>query len=207
MARAYSIPNVLNTKFKTLEFTGEWLDAVGKPQPTGSWFIYGAPKNGKTSLAMMLAKYLTRFSRVAYNSVEEGLSLTIQMAIERAGVAEVGGRMVLLEKEGIDELVARLKKHKSPDVVVVDSVQFMDLTFEDYKRLKHTFPTKLFIYISHVKGRNPDGSTARRIWRDANVYFRVEGFRAFPVSRYGGGTPIDINAALASQYWGTAIAN
>ena len=52
MKRAYSVSNVMNAKFKTLPFDGQWLEAVGCPQLGGSWLIYGAPKNGKTSLAM-----------------------------------------------------------------------------------------------------------------------------------------------------------
>jgi hypothetical protein len=202
MKRAYSVQNVKNAKFKTLDFDGVWLSAIGKPELTGTWFIYGDPKNGKTTFALMLAKYLTKFSRVAYNSVEEGLSLTMQMALERVGMEEVGGRFILLQKEEISELVERLDKHVSPDVVFLDSVQFADMNFSDYKMLKARFPHKLFVYISHKKGREPDGRTATRIWRDANVAFNVEGFRAFPVGRYGGGESIDVNERMAEEYWG-----
>jgi hypothetical protein len=30
----------------------------------------------------------------------------------------------------------------------------------------------------------------------------VEGFRAFPVGRYGGGESIDVNERMAGEYWG-----
>lgn len=199
--RAYSVKNVMDAKFRTLPFDGEWLSAVGTPELTGSWMIYGAPKNGKTTFAMMLAKYLTRFGRVAYDSVEEGLSQTIKMAMERVGMEEVGHRLILLDKEGVDELAERLARRKSPGIVVIDSVQFLGLNFSQYKRLKEQFPDKLFVYISHVDGRKPEGSTAQSIWRDANVYFRVEGYRAFPVGRYGGGECIDVWPEKAAEYW------
>lgn len=202
MRKAYSIHNVIDAKFKTLDFDGQWLDAIGKPEPTGSWIIYGAPKNGKTTFAMMLAKYISQFRRVAYNSVEEGLSLTIQMAMERTGMLEAGGRVVLLDKESVENLTARLDKHKSPDVIIIDSVQFLDLKWSEYKKLKERYPTKLFIYISHVEGKQPEGNVARRIWRDANVAFRIEGFRAFPVGRYGGGEYINISEEKANEYFG-----
>jgi hypothetical protein len=150
----------------------------------------------------MLAKYLTSFRRVAYDSVEEGLSLTMQMALERVAMEETGTRFILLEKEEIGELKERLIKKMSPEIVFLDSVQFAELTFTDYKMMKATFPHKLFVYISHKKGHEPDGRTATRIWRDANVVFNVEGFRAFPVGRYGGGESIDVDEKMAAEYWG-----
>lgn len=202
MKRAYSVNNIIQAKFNTLDFDGVWQAGIGNPELTGSWMIYGNPKNGKTSFAMKLSKYLTQFGRVAYNSVEEGLSLTIQMAIERAGIMECGRRWSLLEKEDLPTLITRLKKQRSPDIVIIDSVQFLELKFSEYKKLKEMFPAKLFIYVSHVEGGIPEGNTAKRIWRDANVVFRVEGFRAFPVGRYGGGAPIDVSPEKAKEHWG-----
>ena len=202
MKRAYSVNNIINAKFNTLDFDGVWKAGIGNPELTGSWVIYGPPKNGKTSFAMKLSRYLTRFGSVAYNSVEEGLSLTIKMAIERENIISCGRRWVLLEKEDIPALIERLKKQRSPEIIIIDSVQFMDLKFSEYKKLKEMFPKKLFIYISHVDGGVPDGNTAKRIWRDANVVFRIEGFRAFPVGRYGGGTPIDVSVEKAKEHWG-----
>ena len=201
MKRAWSVNNVLNAKFRTLDFEGTWLDACGSPELGGSWFIYGPPKNGKTSFAMMLAKYLTKFVRVAYDSVEEGFSQSIKDAMLRAGMQDVGRRLVLLDKEDVPELTDRLSRRKSPEAVIIDSIQFMGLQFEDYKRLKQAFPDKLFIWISHVEGRHPDGNTAKRVMRDANIFFRIEGFVAYPTSRYGGGSPITISEEKAQAYW------
>lgn len=202
MRQAYSVHNILKSNFSTLKFEGTWLYACGEPERTGSWFIYGAPKNGKTSFAMQLAKYLTNFGRVAYNSVEEGISKSIRDAMDRVNMQEVGGKLLFLNKESVEEMIARLQRHKSPDIVIIDSVQFLELKFAEYKRIKEAFPQKLFIYISHIEGKLPDGITARKIWRDANVSFRVEGFKAFPVGRYGGGADYVINEERANLYWG-----
>lgn len=201
MKRAYSIGNVLKSNFETLPFDGVWLESCGCPQLTGSWFIYGAPKQGKTSFAMQLTKYISRFGRVAYDSVEEGFSLTIREAMERVNMQEVSSKVILLDKENVDELKLRLRERKSPRIVILDSIQFMELKFSEYKELKAAFPDKLFVYISHVDGKYPEGLVARKVWRDANISFRIEGFKAFPVGRYGGGREYIINENRAMEYW------
>ena len=150
MGQALSISKVLNAKFHTLEVDGEWYAAIGQPELTGSWMIYGAPKNGKTTFAMMLAKYLSKFVRVAYDSVEEGLSQSVQMAMERVGMKEVSGRVVLLDKEPIADLVKRLHRQKSPDVVIIDSVQFLDPSFSEYKKLNFSFCIGIALIIISV---------------------------------------------------------
>lgn len=202
MKRAYSVQNVMDASFKEVKTSGEWYDAIGTPEFGGSWMIYGNTKNGKTSLALKLAHFLAESSRVAYDSVEEGLSLSFKDALKRARMGEVARRFILLDKEGVTELTERLSRRCSPDVVFIDSVQFLGLTWAEYKGLKARFPHKLFIYVSHVDGAKPEGVVAQRIWKDCNVYFRVEGFRAFPTSRYGGNEPIDVDKSLAESYWG-----
>jgi hypothetical protein len=193
----YSIHNVLSKKFSTVALHGGWADAIGEPELSGTWFIYGAPKNGKTSFAMQLAKELSGFRRVLYNSIEEGMSLSIKKAVERAGLAAGGSRVVLSCMD-----FQQLKDKLRADIVIIDSIQFMELQFAEYKQMKALYPRKLFIYISHVSGNLPDGQVARRIWRDSSVVFRVEGFKAFTISRYGGEGTITIDKERAYKYWG-----
>ena len=204
MSRAYTVDNVLQKKFIELEFEGKWEDACGKPEKGGqTWFIYGDSKMGKTSFAMQFGKMLTAFGRVAYDSIEEGFCKRIRNAYVRAELKQVKKRFLLFDREEIPELIERLQKRNSPDFVFIDSIQFAEMTFNDYKRLKWQFPNKNFIYISHVIGKKPDGAVAMKIFRDASMSFRVEGFKAFPTSRYGGNQKaIVINQELAEAYWG-----
>ena len=96
----------------------------------------------------------------------------------------------------------RLNRKKSPRFVVIDSVQYWDVDYEKYKALKAAFPRKTFIFISHSKGKLPDGKTADKIRYDAGVKVRVEGFAAFVTSRYGGNRPYVIWEDGAKRYWG-----
>lgn len=198
--RAFSVTEVLNAKFNELDFDSEWLKAIGRPEKTGTWIISGPTKNGKTTFCMMLAKYLTKFDRVYYNSVEEGLSKSMQTAYKRVGMKEVKGK-VLMEKESLEEMEARLEAHKSPGFVFVDSIQFLNIKQDEYKALKEKFKNKIIIYISHVKGRQMDGEVAQFIMRDANVVIRVEGRRAFIETRYEGDGYIDVHKEYADRYW------
>ena len=101
MRRAISNKNVLTAKFEVAEFDGEFLASFGKPELRGAWLIYGGSGCGKTTFVMQMCKYLTRFRRVAYNSLEQGLSLSLQKAWERVGMQEVGNKIILLNKESL----------------------------------------------------------------------------------------------------------
>lgn len=187
--RAISVTQLYNQKFKKMGFTDKWLDSFGDPELTGTWLIWGSSGNGKTRLALQLVKYLSGFARVAYNSLEEGCSLSMQRAFVETGMNEVGNRVILLDKEPICELIKRLKKRKSPDVIVLDSVQYTGLTYAEYKNLRDMFPKKLFVLVSHADGTQPAGRVAKSIRYDAFVKIEVSGFVANVTSRYGGGAP------------------
>lgn len=189
MGRAASVEQVLRTRFKVLPFEGEWKEAIGCPEMTGSWIIWGNSGNGKTRFALQLCKYLCRFGRVAYDSLEEGVSASLMKALQETGMMDVRRRFVVLDKEPIDQLMERLSKGKSPDVVCIDSLQYTGMSYEQYKALKERFPKKLFIWISHAEGVQPEGRVAKKVRFDSNVKVFVQAYRAEPVSRYGGGKP------------------
>jgi len=154
---------------------------------------------------MKLCKYLTQFGRVAYNSLEEGACESIKNTLIRFNMQEVSRRMIVLDKESIPDLIERLKRRKSPDIVVIDSLQYSGLNYNEYKQLRDKFNNKLFILISHAEGKNPEGRVAKKVKYDSFVKIRVEGHKAFAISRYGGGKPYTIWSEGADQYWGELI--
>lgn len=188
--RAVSIKELFQTSLRTLEFSGDWKASIGDPEASGAWIIWGNPANGKTRFALQLAKYLATLGlKVAYNSLEEGVSTSLRKAIHDTNIIEVSRRFVLLDKEPVAELNERLRRRKSPDVVIIDSVQYSGMSYAAYKELKEMHRTKLFILVSHAEGSHPSGRVARSIRYDASVKVYVQGFQAFPASRYGGGKP------------------
>lgn len=212
MGRALSNKNVVTAKFEAADFTGKWLASMGKPELRGAWFVFGGSGSGKTTFVLQLCKYLTQFRRVAYNSLEQGLSLSFQRAWGRVGMEEVGTQIIMLVKEGLQDLSARLRKKQSPDVVVIDSVQYLHgLRWRDYIALKDSFPGKLFIFVSHEKNKQPDGGMAMKMRYDADIKIRVEGYKAFITTRYAvpklgeGGEDYVIWEEGANQYWNNEI--
>lgn len=199
--RALTLQDVLAYKGHTLEFDGQWKEAIGNPEVTGAWLIWGNPTNGKTRFALQLAKYLARYVRVAYDSLEEGLSTSLQKAIAEIGFEEVQGSIVFLDKEPLPSLKARLSKRRSAQVIIVDSLQYTGLRYKEYIELKDSFRSKLFIFISHADGKEPKGEVARSIKYDASVKILVENFKAFAQSRYGGGEPYVIWEEAAEKLW------
>lgn len=185
--RALSITDIENYQPRVLEFEGAWYDAIGNPELTGSWIIWGNSANGKTRLALQLAKYLAHHKKVIYNSVEEGLSLSMQKAIADTGMHDVKRNFLLLDKEPICDLKVRLRKQRSADIVIIDSLQYTGLNYDTYKNLRDEFRNKMFIFISHAEGKEPKGQVAKSVRYDAFVKIYVEGYKAMPQSRYGGG--------------------
>lgn len=200
MKRALTITDIRNYKTKTYLLDGGLDLALGEVELTGSWIVWGGSANGKTRFALQLAKALAKHVRVAYDSLEEGLSLSMQHAIEDVGFADVKRNFILLDGEGIDELKERLRKQRSPKVVIIDSLQYTGLTYTEYKALRDEFRSKLFIFISHAEGHNPKGAVANSVKYDAFVKVYVEGYRAYPQSRYGGNVPYTVWPEGAAKY-------
>lgn len=204
MARAYSASEVLAKKVPSIPFEGRWREAFGEPGRAGVWLIWGQSANGKSSFAMQLAKELCRYGKVAYNSLEESLSLSFQKNMERCCMYEESGRFLVLDREPIEELSKRLEKQRSPDFVIIDSLQYTGLNYNDYKRLKEAHPKKLFIFISHADGDKPKGATADKVQYDADMKILVQGYRAICKGRFipEAGKHYSIWAEAEAKYWG-----
>ena len=200
--RAYNVKDLLNKKFDVMSFTGDWQNALGNPCKQFSMMIKGASGQGKTEFATQLSKYLTNFGKVAYNSLEQGFSHTLQMAMERNQMETVSDRFLILDREDLQSLTKRLRKQRSPDFVIIDSIQYLRATKDEYFDFKNEFyPKKGIIYISHQDGRDVKGALAKDVWYDVDIHADVKGFKAFASKRLnGGGEPYVISAERAAMY-------
>lgn len=203
--QAISVSQLLAQEKETLKLSPEWELAFGEPEAVGTWLVWGSSGNGKTSFALLLAKELCQHGVVLYNSLEEGMSLSMMNAVERCGLAEVN-RKVRFVSEDIELLLERLRKRRSPRMVIIDSFQYTQMNYKQYLKFKEALPRHLLIFISHADGNLPASRSAKSVMFDASLKIWVEGHRAHSKGRFIGERGyIDIWREGAEKYWGEKV--
>lgn len=198
---AISIDKLLRKKFKVMAFEGEFKDLIGTPECSGSWIIYGASGNGKTSLCLKILKYMTKFKKCAYIPLEEGTKMTFQEAVKGANLLSASSKVKLWEGYTIEDIDIELAKPKAPEVIFIDSIQYLkmahnsvnELTKFEYMDLLNRHPKKLFVFVSHAKKNEPKGALAESVYYGSDVCILIDDFTAYPTkSRYKGKTPMKL---------------
>jgi uridine kinase len=207
--KGLGLKQLLAKKYKMLENLPDGIKrSFGELTEQILMIIYGPSGNGKSRLTMDFLKIIMDYGDVMYLALEEGHRRTMQKnAEETLNVEQHSGKITFWDhRMTYEELVKKLRKKKSPKFVVIDSLQYWRIKYDQYVYLKESFPNKGFIFISHAQGKYPDGKLARDIEYDVDIKVRVEGFVAFVKSRYGGNKPYVIyegedNTRGAWGYW------
>ena len=201
--QALSVQQCLLQKKPQFEVSEKWRAAAGDFEAGSVWMVWGGSSHGKTSFVLQLCKELCRIGfRVAYNQMEEGVAKSFTDAMMRAGMDECRRRFVVLNNAPMEDVAEWLKKRRTADALVIDSIQYSGMKYREYRAFRDTFRNKTLIVVSHADGLEPSGNTAKSIRYDASVKVRVEGYKAFITSRYGGGEPFTIWEEGAVKYWG-----
>lgn len=197
MKRAYGVSDLLGRNFSTYEFEGKWKDSFGEVEQNFRMLIHGESGNGKTEFVVQFAKYLTQFGKVYLNSFEQGMSKSLQAAFLRQNMQEVQGKLILGDQDSFEELYRRMGSRNSPKFCIIDSLDYMDLSAEQYKQLVDKYPHKSFIIISWSAGRQPKTQAAKDIKYMTDIKVRVYEYKAYVQSRFGGGRPF----VIWPEYW------
>lgn len=202
MAKSLSARQVLGIRRRSLELSGEWGRCLGTIDRHGVVFVWGNSGNGKSTAVVSLCKELSVFGQVLYASLEEGYSLSFQNTLRRLGVQECGSRFQVVEGASIDEIDERLSRPKSPEFVVIDSFQYLQMSYRRYIAFKEAHRNKLIIFVSHAHGKQPEGRAACSVKYDAMLKIWVEGYKAFSKGRFIGETgEAVIWQKGADEYW------
>lgn len=204
LPRALTPANVINKKRMILDFEKEWLAAFGRIEMASRILVWGGSGQGKSRFVLQLAKHLTRFGRIAYNSLEMGDSLALGEALDSERIDK---NIIILNRETIDQVTDRMKRRKSPEVLIVDSLQYFrdkdgnGMNYKRYIKFSSDLADKMLIFVSHADHKEPAGRVAKSVRYDVDIKIFVQGFKAFVTSRYGGGEPITIWKEGANEYW------
>ncbi|PQJ09518.1 hypothetical protein CJD36_019970 [Flavipsychrobacter stenotrophus] len=184
-------------KFKFLGFKDEWLFFIGNLALNFIGIIYGKSGQGKTEFCIRLAKYLCKFGRVAWLSYEQGHDFDFQMASIRNNMQEEAGKFLPIDplqkrqkgKTKFQELDDYLSKRSTPEFVFIDSLDYLDITPEEYYYLKEKYGGKKgIIFLSHEKNGAPESKVGQKIEYDGKFSVRVFKYIARKMKNRVGGS-------------------
>ena len=174
--KTIGVTNFLAKSFNVFPFEGEWLESFGEPEKNFTMVLYGDPGNGKTEFAVKFTKYLTNFGRVAYCSYEQGISKSLQDAFKRNKMEDESGKIIITSGGSFSDLIDLLKRNRSPQIIMIDSLDYMRLTTEQFKTLIKLFPRKAFVIICWSKNEHPKSQYAKDIEYMADIKSYVKDF-------------------------------
>jgi predicted ATP-dependent serine protease len=173
----------VNLDFKTLGFTGKWLDLVGDPSTNFAAMVFGEPKMGKSYLCIDFAGYLARnHGKVLYVAKEEGLDLTLQNKLNEKNVKHPNLYVASVLPNDLSAY----------DFIFLDSVSKLGLTPDDLTKLRTLNPTKSFIFIFQTTKQGAFRG-ANTFQHDVDVVIEVpEKGKAIQMGRFNQGGEMNI---------------
>jgi hypothetical protein len=168
---------ILNQHYEMLPFSGKWKELMGQPAKNFTLMLHGEPGSGKTTFMMMFVKYLSGFGSVLFISSEEFGSPTLQSKIKDY-------------LNPVPENVHFAGSVNNADLsgyqfIVMDSINDLGLSLDDFKNLKAKNPDTAFIFlVQHTKNGQFRGS---KEWEhEAQIVAEVsEGTITITKNRYG----------------------
>lgn len=200
--KAITAAALINKKFKLLNWQGAFLEAFGRPEKAGVWFIWGNSGNGKTTFAMQLIKALLQEDRAIINSLEEGNKQSMKNTLVNTDFTPKELKRIIITCEPMNVMSERLKADKSPHIALIDSLQLTGWNFNKFLQFKEEHPDKLLIFISQTENGKPIGMMAERIKLYADQKIFVQGYKAISNGRSNPGGEYIIWHQGAENYYG-----
>ena len=172
-----------------LTVNGIWHSVVLKSPVAGS-FTESRDKEKVLSLCSWHANLMGL--RVLYLTLEMGACDDFVNSVLDVGISSKTNNIIYSDEATIKELDEYLSKQRSPDVIMIDSIQYFEqqggAKAPEIIRLRKKYPRKIFVFISHVDGREVEGKTAYDVKRDSFKRIYVEHFKATFIGRGKGGS-------------------
>lgn len=185
MKKNKSLKTLLEKEFKTVPLNELWKSVLGEPEVNFTTIIYGPPGSGKTTFSLRLSHYLSTIGKVYYNSVEQGFSKSFKDQVVNAGLANVSeSRFMIGDRDSFEDMMTKISTTK-PHYIIIDSLQYIDLTIAQYKELIERFPRKAFVIISQGTTQAPEGKVGKALEFMVDIKISVNAGVVATRSRYG----------------------
>ncbi len=196
MGKSISVHELVKKDYPVLGLSEEWVPYIGQPAKKLRMIVWGDSGQGKTTLVLKLSKALAKIGKVYYNSAEEGEGHSLKANMIRNKVAEETdpGMLMLGDRDSFEEMYAKLAKPRNRiKFLVIDSLQYLKMDQEQYKRLNADFPKVGIIMISWSDGGgNPKGTHADAIRFMCDIKTYVKKGVAYTDSRFGSTIPYQV---------------
>lgn len=168
-------------QFHTMDFAEPYQAWMGNPERNFKAMVYGPSGSGKSTFVLKFADYLaSNHGKVLYNSHEEGFSQTLQDRI--IGNNITSDKLYFADRMGYEEMVDRMKRSRC-QFAVIDSLQYMNFTYAQYKDFVERAKSKSLIIISQTNNRGTvKGGTD--ILHAVDMKIKVAGGKATIQSRF-----------------------
>lgn len=187
--KSIGLNDLQERKFESLVLDEPWRDHLGPDLVKRfDMCVTGDSGHGKTTYVLQLMKELCQHGRGYYNSVEQGFSATLQTNIKLIDLSSIRGKIMFGDRLTYEELKAKLKnKYFRCNYLVIDSIDYMGLTFDQFQELKAIKPKTLsIILICWSNGtEKPKDTQAQAINYACDIKVHVKNFVAHARSRFG----------------------
>jgi hypothetical protein len=179
--------DLVKVEFDSLDFSGKFLELIGKPSRIFSGIIWGLPKGGKSNLSIRFADYLQEyFGDVVYIAAEEGVSASLKEKF----IQIKGGGVTVVECRNREEIREYLK-NKPFQFVFIDSINVAGIDNEYLELIKAENPKKSFVSIVQAtKSGNFKGDQG--LTHNCDFVIKVIGGIAYHHGRFGPSSEINI---------------
>ncbi|WP_338792321.1 hypothetical protein [Bernardetia sp. MNP-M8] len=172
---------ILASKYTIVPMSKEFVKSGYDGIPTDATiFVYGKPKNGKSTYCMILAKALSMNGKVLYvgnEQIRKGKAVKSFKDL----VQIVGTNPNITYSQHIPSNL------KGFPFVILDSVNTLDISYEEWLQLRKENPDTFFVLVSHVSASGRFRGT-EQMAHDVDVLVEVKNGRAYVTQgRYGTG--------------------
>lgn len=188
--RTVSPSRIADKNYEVIGIDGFPKQILGEVPWGFTAMVIGKPKQGKSTLTMRLLRELAPFGKCYYVSAEMNEGKALQDIVNREGLSNYKATELAI---GLNQdytlMLEELEKNRAV-FIVIDSIDYMDMTKEQFGYLQSRFPNKCFILISwEGYGGKPDTVGGRAMTHMADIIINVACGVATSQSRFGSTEP------------------